>query len=331
MKAIITGATGFIGRNLSEHLNEKGINVIASGRSLEVGKELQKLGIEFNLADITDLSQVQNVFQPADYLIHCAAKTADWGSYREFYETNVIGTRNTIQACRTNDIKRIIFVSTPSVYFSGEDRYNISEDETLPQKQFNYGKTKLIAEKELLSLGKDGFKSIILRPRAVYGKYDNTIVPRILQLSKKEKFPLINNGQALVDLTYIGNLLDLIMNCLDARDNEWNEVYNVSNGDPITIKEWFSTVLKIFNRPFHPKSIPEPAAKIIAGIMESISHLPFGNKKPEMTRFSVGYMAKSMTMSIEKAKTKLNYSPQISNEEGFERYAEWYKLLKGTE
>ncbi len=323
MKIIVTGATGFIGRNIAEKFHDYGFDVLATGRSEQIGNEFQKQGIKFRKADIINQEQVISTFTKADYLIHCAAKTADWGKYKEFYDTNVIGTKNVIKACKANSIKRIIFVSTPSVYFSGYDRLNISENDPLPAKQFYYGKTKLIAERELLALKEEGFKTIILRPRAVYGQYDNSIVPRILKLAEKKRFPLINKGKALVDITYVDNFTDAVRNCLSVCDKAWNEVYNISNGDPISIREWFSIVLGAFDRPFKPVNIAEPVAKTFAGIMEIISILASKNTRPAMTQFSVGYMAKSMTLSIEKAKQNLNYLPMISNQRGFEDYKKW--------
>lgn len=325
MKIIITGATGFAGRNIAENLHENNLQVLATGRSLKIGDELKKKGIEFKKADILDLNELTNAFTPADCVIHCAARHGDWGRYKDFFEANVLGTRHVIEACKHHKIKRIIFISTPSMYFTGEDRYNISESEPLPARQFPYGKTKLIAEKELLALCQEGFKIIIFRPRALYGPYDKTIVPRVLQLSEKKQFPLINNGQALIDITYIDNFADAVRDSLFAPDNVWNEVYNISNGDPITIRDWFSQVLEIFERPFRPKNIPGSVAKFIAGIMEFASYLPFGNKEPMMTRFTVGYMGKSMTMAIDKAKQKIGYSPHVSNQQSFEKYARWYK------
>ncbi len=236
----------------------------------------------------------------------------------------MLGTRHVIRACLEHGINKIIFISTPSIYFNGCDRFDIAENDPFPKRQFSYGKTKLIAEKNLLALDSRGIKTIVLRPRAVYGRYDNTIVPRILKLSEKKKFPLINGGQALVDITYVGNFLRAVELCLAAPADAWNEAYNITNGDPINIKEWFGKVLEIFGRSFNPKNVPEPVAKTMAGVMEMASFLPFGNKTPALTRWSVGYMAKSMTMSIDKARGKLNYSPEISNEQGFKEFAEWY-------
>lgn len=329
MKIIITGTTGFLGRNLAESFHNDGLQVVATGRSLVVGDELQNKGIEFKKADILDLNRLNNAFSPADCVIHCAARSGPWGRYRDFHETNVVGTRNVIKTCKNHNIKKIIFISTPSIYFTGKDRYNISENEPLPDRQAsNYSKTKLISETELMALQQEGYKIIIFRPRALYGPYDNTIIPRILRLADKKQMPLINNGQALIDITYVDNFVDAIRKSLTASDNAWNEIYNVSNGNPISVKEWFSRVLNIFDRPFKPKNISESAAKTIAGIMEIVSYPPLVNKEPPITRFSVGYMAKSMTMAIDKAKQKLIYSHRVSNQQGFEMYAKWYTQSK---
>jgi nucleoside-diphosphate-sugar epimerase len=324
MKIIVTGATGFVGRNLSEIFHREGMKVIAIGRSEYVGNALRENGIEFNHAKIEDQSQVVKSFCPADFVIHCAGRAGDWWSYRDFYETNVVGTHNVIQACKKNSIKNIIFISTSSVYLNGQDRYNILEAEPLPEQQFNYGKTKLMAEGELIGLAKEGFKIIIIRPRAVYGKYDQNIVSRFLRLSEKKNLPLINGGRALVDITYTGNLAHAVRSCFSAPDNAWNEIYNITNGSPVTLKEWISQVLEIFERPFKPEDIPEAKAKRIASRNDLMRVLPFGNKKPELTGFSVQYMGKSMTLSIEKAKQKLKYVPEISNQEGFKHLRKWY-------
>ncbi|VEN73875.1 conserved hypothetical protein [Candidatus Desulfarcum epimagneticum] len=325
MKLIITGATGFIGRNLAERFHKSGAHVTATGRSSRIGAALRRIGADFRPADIRDRSQLKQVFEPADCVIHCAGKTGDWGRYSEFYGTNVTGTRNVIAACKARDIPKIIFLSTPSVYYTGKDRLNISEDEPLPARQFDYGKTKLMAERELLSGEKENLRAISLRPRAVYGPHDETIAPRIFRLSEKKRFPLINHGRALIDITCVQNLGDAVENCLLAPDEAWNEVYNISNGDPVTVLDWFSQMLEMVGRPFNPRNIPEPMAKTLAGMMEWISRLPFGDPRPAMTRFSVGYMARSMTMSIEKARRKIGYSPRISNQRGFEIYREWLK------
>jgi nucleoside-diphosphate-sugar epimerase len=326
MNIIVTGATGFVGRNLVEHFHAEGYSVKALGRSPAVGEALKAQGIAFAAADLRSLDEIIDAFCPADAVIHCAAKSGPWGRYRDFYEANVVGTRNVIAACRHHGIRKIFFISTPSIYFTGKDRFDISEDDPLPERPASsYAASKRICEAELTALRREGFQTIIFRPRALCGPYDNTFVPRILRMAEKGKVPLIDGGNALVDITYTDDFIDAVNLALTAPDAAWNQVYNISNGDPIRVKGWFAQVLEIFEKPFRPKEIPEPAAKTIAALMEFFSYLPFVNREPPMTRFTVGYMARSMTMNIDKAKRLLGYRPAVSHRQGFERYAAWVR------
>jgi len=211
MRVIITGATGCIGRNLAEGLHDDGIDVRATGRSAQIGQELHAKGIDFRAADLLDADRLTDAFASADCVVHCAGKSADWGTASDFFDVNVVGTRNVVSACEHHGIRRILFIATPSMYFTGNDRFDITEAEPLPERQLtHYAKTKLIAEKELLALGRRGYHVIVLRPRAVYGPHDRTLVPRILRLAEKRRFPLINGGQALTDITWVGNFVDAV-------------------------------------------------------------------------------------------------------------------------
>ena len=322
MKIIITGATGFVGRHLAERLHEDGFQVVGLGRSTDAGDALQEQGIVFRQADVCDASQTIEAISAAECVIHCAGKSGPWGRFRDFYKTNVIGTRNVVAACQHYKIEKLIFISSPSIYHTGEDRYDISENDPLPKRQAsNYGRSKLIVENELMDMEGSGFRTIIFRPRAIVGPYDNTFVPRILRMAEKKHMPLINEGRALVDLTYIDDFNEAVKKALIAPVDAWNQVYNISSGNPITVKEWISIILQLFNRPFRPKNIPESLAMFMAATMEFVSYLPFVGREPPMTRFSVGYMAKSMTMNIEKAAVRLGFRPNVGKAEGFKRLA----------
>ena len=325
MKVIVTGATGFLGRNLTKTFHEEGLQILATGRSPVAADALRRRGIEFRAADILDQEQLHRAFSPADCVVHCAGKSGPWGRFRDHHLANVVGTRNVVEACRTHDIRKIVFISTPSIYFTGEDRFDVSESDPIPERQTtHYSKTNLDAEKELMGLHGEGIKVVIFRPRALYGPYDTIFVPRILRMAESGRVPLINGGRALVDITCTGNFVDAVRSSLAAPDDAWNQAYNICNGDPITVRDWFSQILHIFDRPFEPKNVPESVARVAATVLEFISLLPLTKNEPSMTRSSVEYLAKSMTMSIGKAKAKLGYTPRLTNQQGFERYAEWY-------
>jgi nucleoside-diphosphate-sugar epimerase len=266
---------------------------------------------------------------PADCVVHCAGKSADWGKAQEFFDANVIGTCSVVRACEHHGIRRVVFISTPSLYFTGNDRLDIRESDPLPARQLtHYARTKLQAEKELLAFADRGYQVIILRPRAVFGPGDTTITPRILSLSKKRSFPLVNGGEALTDITYVSNLVAAVRSALHAKGGTWSPVYNISNGEPIRIRDWFAGVLDAFGRPFRPRHVPALAARSAAAVMELACRLPFAPKQPQFTRFSVGYMAVSMTMSIERAREHLGYTPEVGNQKGFEMLSAWYRSEK---
>lgn len=321
MKVIITGATGFIGRNLAESLVGDSHDVLGTGRALGVGNILREAGIEFRPADIGRPGSLLDVFEPADCVVHCAGKSGDWGIYDDFHLANVKGTRNVLQGCIRHGIEKLVFISSPSIYFNDQDRLDLKEDTALPLRQLShYATTKLIAEKEVLAAREKGIDVINLRPKAVFGPHDNTFSPRILRMSRKRRFPLINNGRAMVDITYIDNLVEAIRLCLKAPHSAWNETYNISNGQPISIRDWFREMLTAFGKDFKPRNVPFPMARTIAGVAELAGHFPFGPKKPAMTRYSVGYMARSMTLNIDKARKKLGYGPCLNNAESFRKY-----------
>jgi nucleoside-diphosphate-sugar epimerase len=309
MKVIITGATGFIGRNIAEALHADGHTVITTGRTLAPDTTLP----DFRPADLLDLA---DVFEPAEVVIHCAALAGDWGHYSDFHRANVLGTRSVIENLEHHDIPRILFLSTPSIYYSGEHRLDIRESDPLPPFQTtHYSRTKLEAEQDIRALP----QHMIFRPRAVFGPHDRIIIPRIIQMASKRRFPLIAGGEAIIDITHVDNLVHAVRLALEAPDNAWNETYNISNGDPLPLRTLFERILAAKDLPFRPRTIPLPVATTVATLNETLTHLPFGPKTPAFTRFSVGYMARSMTLNIDKARDLLGYTPVLDNDQSLEK------------
>ena len=119
-KAIVTGATGGLGRNLVQTLLAQGWQVAACGRNAEIGKMLDT---EFHAFDLSDRNQTLKAFSEADIVFHCAALSSPWGRYENFYRANVTATRNVLSAVRHHRIGKLIHVSTPSIYFDYLDQH----------------------------------------------------------------------------------------------------------------------------------------------------------------------------------------------------------------
>jgi nucleoside-diphosphate-sugar epimerase len=141
----------------------------------------------------------------------------------------------------------------------------------------------------------------------------------------------VNGGRALTDITYIENLVEAVRLALQAEPKAWNQAYNITNDEPMTVRDWFEGMLQELNREFLPLTIPRSVAMAMGMAAELASRLRLVPDSPPITRFSAGYMGTSMTLSTQKAKSLLGYSPAIGNVEGFRRTGLWWSQNRAEE
>lgn len=327
MKTIlITGGTGFLGRHLISFYTKSNWNVIFTGRNGSLGRALEsETGAKFVAVDLSKpfASEMLNDFGwTIDCIIHSASLSSPWGKYEDFYKNNVIATKNVIGFAIKNQVPRFVHVSTPSIYFEGKDSLDITEKE-VPNKFINhYATTKKIAEDFVLSKS-DEIEVIGIRPRGIFGEFDTSIIPRIIKIADKGFVPTVNNGNAVIDVTYVGNVVHALNLCVVADVKSLGRMYNVTNDSPKPIKHILKMLFEELDRKVKYRNFSYPLLKSIASILECIGSIS-GNE-PLLTRYGVGLLGKSQTLDISLAKEKLGYSPIYSLEEGIKNYADWRK------
>jgi nucleoside-diphosphate-sugar epimerase len=327
MKALVTGATGCLGRNLVTRLLNEGWKVHATGRNITVGALLEKQGAIFYKADLDDNKAIVKLCASKDVVFHCGALSSPWGKYQDFYSANVLGTKNVVEGCLKHNVKRLVHVSTPSIYFDFKEKHQIKEADDLPVKSVNhYAATKLEAEEVIDNAFKKHNLSVItIRPRAIFGPYDTAIMPRIIRAARKGKVPLINGGEALIDATYVENVVESLVLAASTSGDAVGKKYNITNGEPILLKELLQRSFVALGLPFNPKTIPYNVAYGMATIMETFASLPFITKEPVLTKYGVGVFSIGQTLDIEAAKKDLGYEPIVSMEQGINKFAKWWK------
>ncbi len=219
-------------------------------------------------------------------------------------------------------MKRFIFISSPSIYFNLKDRLNIKETDPLPDRFINsYAKTKHMAEKKL---ERSGLQYIILRPRAIIGRGDIVIMPRLIKAYDEKKLFILGDGRNIVDLTSVANIVHAIILSINSEERSLNNSYNITNGKPVLLWEAISQVLTALERKIPNQKINIKILMFFAFLMEMKAKI-FGGKEPVLTRYTVGTLGKSFTMDISKAQDLLDYKPIITTEESIEEFVKWYK------
>ncbi len=327
-KVLVTGGTGFLGQKLALRLHSLGQDVTILGRNLIIGDRLQKLGLKFIPVDITNSDAILSAISGQEDVFHCAALSSPWGREEEFYTTNVIGTRNIIQACLTHRVRRLIHVSSSAVYFNLSHRFNIKETDDLAEYPIHpYVKTKQLAEQEINIGFQQGLPVISIRPRGIFGPGDTVIFPRLLKVSETTGIPLINGGKAILDMTYIDNVVDALLLCQTAPDQVLGEYFNITNGEPTELFNLLQILSKKLNISLKFKPLPYLIAYTLATGMEWFYQSFLPGREPALTRYTLGLLAFSQTLDITSAKVKLGYQPQISIKQGLDEFVRHWKLL----
>jgi nucleoside-diphosphate-sugar epimerase len=325
MKALITGATGFLGGALTRRLYGMGWDVTALGRNAAKLDQLENEGLHVFQQDLKDKSGMIAACKDQEIVFHCAALPSPWGNFEAFYQANVIGTRNVIRGCEEHKVKRLVYVSTPSLYFGYSSRTNVKETDPLPEPVSNYAATKILAEQELDEAFAKGLATIAIRPRAIFGPGDTVIFPRLIPQLQSGRLPILGDGENIVDLTYIENVVDALLLCAESPINTLGKKYNISNGEPVKIWKLVERICAELNLQPPKRKISYRTAKAVATVLELIYTLIPTHPEPPLTRVSVSMMANSTTLDITAARQELGYHPKVSVDDGVEKFIKWWK------
>ena len=322
-KVLVTGATGFLGKYVVEELVEHGYQVRAFGRSRAIGQSLVNASVTFIQGDLTNQEDLTKACQEMDMVVHAGALSTVWGPWEDFYQTNVLGTKYVLEACREAKIERLVYVSSPSIYAAPRDQLDIKESDVPQENRLNnYIRSKLASEK----LFKDypDVSSVILRPRGLFGIGDTSILPRVLNLSQKIGIPLIGDGRQLMDMTCVENVALAIRLALETPQAA-GEVYNITNGEPRAFRNLIEETLRGLGYPIRYRKIPAPLVSAISSSLEFIYKSLKLKGEPALTRYTYYLLRYSQTLDISKAERDLGYRPKITISEGIEQYVQDYR------
>jgi len=286
MKILITGASGGIGKILIKKLTNAGFDDLAVlSRSKYNFQKTEKIKVK--IGNLDNFDSLDKALKNIDIIIHLAAVTHT-NKTKKYFQINVNGTKNLLQAAKKNSVKKFIFVSSRAASKAGGA----------------YAYSKLLAEQ---MVKKYKYDWIILKPAEIYGAKNGETIQKLINKIKKSYFiPAPGNGEFELSPVFVNDVIAAIINSIQTTKN--NTSYILAGANSFSYKNLISLIARACNKKIKIIYIPIFALKIVALISPRLL------VKDQITRLLV---KKSDDISL--AREYLNFNPR--------NFEEWVKNL----
>jgi predicted dehydrogenase/nucleoside-diphosphate-sugar epimerase len=312
-RVLVTGGTGFLGKRLIGQLVAEGYPVRVLARKLSNIEPLKKMGVEIFYGDVADKTSLEQAFNGIDMVVHAAAGTS--GNQRDCETGTLLGTRNVIDLSKKFKIKKLVYISSCSVYGVADYKTDqlVNEDSSLeryPERRGDYSASKQTAEGFVIEAIKaKDLSVVILRPGTIYGPGGDLFSPMMGFSLFNKAFIVIGNGKFELPFVYIDNLVEAIIKSIQSEQAN-NNIFNVVDSEKITKKDYMQQLMK----KLYPKAwklyFPYTLLYFIVWCQEALFHIL--KRKPFLTRYRLVSSQKNIRYENSKIINKLNWNPKVS-------------------
>ncbi len=324
MRAIITGATGLIGRHLVAVLAANGVKIRAYVRPSTNRLPLQTYPIEYVVGTADDEAAMQQAVLGVDLVFHVAGYLTanapfgtdgssgadDWPLYQA---VNIDFTAKLLAAALAAQVGRFVYVSSSSVY-SLKVPVPTPEDGLLAPLSL-YGRSKQQAEAHVQQAQKQGLATTIIRPPVAYGSGDRYFTPLALRLARLPLLPLVNGGRTLMDLVYVRDVAELLWMC-SQREEANGRIYNAGPGYHTSLFDLVAAYRELTGS--GPRIIPVKSEMVgrTAWLSRRLVRPFVPEASAALTSAGLNLMNHDLHLDMTRAATELNFAPQYSLLEG---------------
>ncbi len=328
MKALVTGATGFLGGALAHALIRGGQEVRILARKTSHLRQLNNLSLDIRYGSLEDKSSLIDLFEDIDLVYHCAALASDWGSWSEFHQANVHGVQNLLEVAQeAGSVRRFIHISTTDVY-----GYPVEAvDETYPITDIGlpYNRSKGLGEKAVWDIyQRTGMPVSVIRPATIYGPRSLSIVVEMAALLHKKQMAWIDGGKVPAGLLHIDNAVEGILQaalCPEAI----GQAYNLRDESNETWRQFISALASGMDVGYPRINLPSKLALGIAHWLEIVYRVTGILNRPLLTRHATYVFCRHQGHSIKKAQQDFGFRSKVSFDEGMEKTLTWLASEEG--
>jgi 2-alkyl-3-oxoalkanoate reductase len=322
MKVLVTGGTGFTGKALVRRLLGAGHKVVAMDyKEGHKTQELREWGAEVVIGTVTDPGVVRRCMEGVEVVHHLAAAFREMNvPETHYFQVNVEGTRNVLEAALARSVRKFVYCSTCGVH-GNVDHPPAGEDAPIQPADY-YQRTKFEAEPIVKEFFRRGMKTVILRPAAIYGPGDPERFFLIFKRVATGTFPMFGNGKTLYHPLYVDNLVDSFLQAMEPGRGD-GEAYLIADEEYVGIEDLVRRIARALGVSVKIPHYPVLPLVVAGHVFEAICK-PFKITPPIFPR-RVDWYRQNRAFKIGKAVKDLGYQPRIGLDEGLKRTADWYR------
>lgn len=315
-KAYVTGGSGFVGRNLIRELVKRKIKVVALCRSDKSADIVESLKARPAHGDLSDPALLQAEMMGCDVVFHCAAKVDEWGAPEAYHQANVVGTQNALAAAKAAGVGCFVHVGTEAAYADGKSSLaSLNESIPLPETPLpRYPASKAQSERDVRAANVDGFRTVVVRPRFIWGDDDSSVLTQIEAAVKAGRMMWLDGGKQQTSTCHIRNLVSGML--LAAEKGQGGEAYFLTDGDTVNTREFMTAMLAARGVEAPTKSIPKWAVKMIVAVCEPLWTAFNIQSPPPANSVVLALMGQDVVIDDSLARRELGYTNVVSRAEG---------------
>jgi nucleoside-diphosphate-sugar epimerase len=321
MRIFVTGGSGFLGSRLIPELVKERHEVFALARSIRSDKKLESLGA---IPVRGDLENTEGLSLPAmDAVIHAAARFKFAGPREPYFRTNVTGTRALLGAACDAGARTFVYVSAAGVIMDDRGSPIRNADETAPTypNSFSgYLASKAQAEAAVLAADTPGFRTIALRPSAIWGPGD-PFSRRIPEAIGSGRFAFVDRGDYSFSTCHVDNVVEAVRLALD--NGTGGRAYFANDRETATFRDFIAMLARRQGLSIDKvRSMPYRLAFTLGRLMEMGAALVRSDDDPPLTRSMIRMIGREMTTNDTAARRDLGYVGKVSRAEGLATYGD---------
>lgn len=325
--ALVTGASGMLGRHVVDTLLEAGHPVRAFVRESSDLRHLHRPGVELAFGHAADERAIRRAVEGAPLIFHLAGYltlSAPFGAGEDspqYQIVNVDFTERLLAAAQASGARRFLFASSNSVY--APDAPVPTPEDAPSGPSSAYGRSKLAAEERVRAYGEKGLETTIVRPAVIYGPGDRYFTPTALRLARLPLLPLVHGGRTLFDMVYARDVAELLVQAAQT-EAAAGRVYNAGSGRETNLRRLVAAYRRLTGR--GPLIVPvSPAmARRMSGVGRILMARLTPGAEAALTPQGLALMEQDLHLEMGRAWEELRYRPRFTLEEGLREALEYF-------